>query len=570
MGREPSRKAVYLRNTLKQLSMMGALAQHLPPKEEEEEEGDSGSGSDSERDIENKDSGGKDGSKEAVGDGDATGSRTAPVPVPESESALSLSLPVPAESSAASRPHSSRPISSASPSGPHGRLLRMDSSHVAAPCQVCAGSCVKGISCSAGHFLCTACFNSRVRDMCALPEVLKEQDFAITCPIDKCAAEPWSSYHVRKLVDGPSLEMYINTLILACRQAELVDLAARGLPPPPPPPLAASSADPITAPVPAPSSSSAKAGSPAATVAATESLAPGSHASTAIRSSSSSRESKRASSSSPRPPLGSPSPSVSGSISTSGIASASEKQQQQQLRPYLEETLVMLRDQLRALNVTPMEYIPLPDIQKELQSIFDKLNNEQPYDEARMDFLLMCMEHNPVYMQEKAETARLWREEMTAYTQECLATMRGFVPPHIFESSLASLKEEGVANDLAKRLLAKKCLWLTRMRVVDIERIHEVDLMGRFNPIAQGLDIVELAAVFACVPERFLNDPTGHKAQWRLNLENALREMDKQKKTGGLVGAKARHPCYKQQKTVPYQNRNSLKLVEAVKTGLDE
>jgi hypothetical protein len=32
----------------------------------------------------------------------------------------------------------------------------------------------------------------------------------------------------------------------------------------------------------------------------------------------------------------------------------------------------------------------------------------------------------------------------------------------------------GINLDLAKRLLTKKCLWLVRMRVVDIERIHEV------------------------------------------------------------------------------------------------
>jgi hypothetical protein len=105
---------------------------------------------------------------------------------------------------------------------------------------------------------------------------------------------------------------------------------------------------------------------------------------------------------------------------------------------------------------------------------------------------------------------------------------------------------------------------------VDIERIHEVDLMGPLNPIAQGLDIVELAAIYASVPEKFVHDASGRKAQWRENLENALREMDKLRQTSGLPAAKARNACYKKQPVAPFLHRKTLKRAEIVKSGLAE
>jgi hypothetical protein len=60
------------------------------------------------------------------------------------------------------------------------------------------------------------------------------------------------------------------------------------------------------------------------------------------------------------------------------------------------------------------------------------------------------------------------------FSQECLFTMRGFVPPHIFSASLASLVgTDGLSEPLAKRLLSKKCLWLVRMDPQDIQKLSE-------------------------------------------------------------------------------------------------
>lgn len=386
----------------------------------------------------------------------------------------------------------------------NSHLLHLSSCCDIQMCDVCDTCNVKGLSCQCGHFLCTECFCARVRDLCGEPAVLREHDFSIFCPISNCTADPWNSYHVRKLLDGPSLQMYIDALVAVCKSAGTLG-GSGGMT--------------------GGSSSSAGGGSDSSGLSGTLQL--------------------------------------NRSISLNTDRSVHNK--------HLQETADMLREQLKRLNVTPMEYIPLADIKQELGEIFEKVNSEQPYDEARMDFLLMCMENNPVYMAEKAELARQWREETAAFAQECLQTMRGYVPAHVFDATLPTLtQEDGLTLELAKRILAKKCLWLVRMRVVDIERVHEADLMGRFNPIAQNLDIVELAAIFAAVPEKFLNDPSGRKAQWRQNLENALREMDKQRQTNSLPPSRARNPAYKKQKVAPFVHRKTLKIVEAAQSSLSK
>ena len=49
------------------------------------------------------------------------------------------------------------------------------------------------------------------------------------------------------------------------------------------------------------------------------------------------------------------------------------------------------------------------------------------------------------------------------------------------QSSLTQLQEMGISQELARRLLEKKALFLTRMDEEDIARLHEADLLNRFQ-----------------------------------------------------------------------------------------
>lgn len=360
------------------------------------------------------------------------------------------------------------------------QLLRLDSTGNFQQCSNCSHQHIKGLMCEKGHFTCIDCFKPLVEAMCKDAQQLKNEKFAIGCPIEGCESKEWNTYHVRKVLDGPTLELYIDTLVRVCRADELDAAHAKA------------------------------------------------------------------------------------EASTAEVFTGGEK--------YLPETMEILRQQIRKLGLVPMEYIPLAEIRQELQTIFDKLNNDEPYDEKRMDFLLLCMENNPLYIAEKEAEAKKWRDDMAIFTTECLDTMRGYIPPHIFEATLDSLQEEdGLPKELAKRIMNKKCLWLIRMNIIDIEKIHEVELMGRFNPVAQQLDIVELAAIYACIPDKFLNDPSGRKTEWRTNLENALKDMDKLRQSGSLLGSKARNMVYKKMKMpAPFINRKTVRTMEVTQGIQDE
>ena len=141
--------------------------------------------------------------------------------------------------------------------------------------------------------------------------------------------------------------------------------------------------------------------------------------------------------------------------------------------------------------------------------------------------------------------------------------MRGFVPSTIF--SLWSLEEfvqhEGMAKPLAKRLLEKQCLWLVRMSPETIAKIHEGDLMGRYSTEGQKLDIVELGAIYASMPSKFLGDGSGKKQQWFERMEGSLKVLIAEQEAGKLPPARARHPVYKNQLPM-FVDRCSLHEIE--------
>lgn len=77
-----------------------------------------------------------------------------------------------------------------------------------------------------------------------------------------------------------------------------------------------------------------------------------------------------------------------------------------------------------------------------------------------------------------------FKDPVEEFSQECLSAMRGFVPPHIFTTSLAFLvDEDGLSEPLAKRLLSKECLWLVRMDPEDIQKLSDADLTDRLPTI---------------------------------------------------------------------------------------
>lgn len=401
-------------------------------------------------------------------------------------------------------------------------------------CDVCQLEKDKGVLCdSLEHFICRSCFAGHVESLCRDTKAFKTSKSAICCPCGGCTAAPWNSYHMRKILTNGYdnvLELYLSTMMTIMQELSFARLS---------------------------------------TNTNTTSL----HASPMVSRSNSSRmgvlsmhaEPTRMVSASTSPGIAAMSftpqkPTVASSVLSSGnnntnpvepvvVIQFSDEAMQAEYDK-LVETVKILRKQLMDHNLEAAEYIPLEVLQAELQDIFGKTHRGEAYDEARMDYLLMCLENNPEYLHQKEVEQQQWRAENVAYAQACLVEMRGYIPANIFSATTKMLREDyAMPVDFSKRLMAKKCLWLLRCEPNDIEKLHEADLMGRFTFEAQGLDVVELAALYAAVPEKFSSDTTGRKQNWRTSLELSLKKYLQDLAQGRLETSKKRHPVYK--KAVP-------------------
>ena len=76
---------------------------------------------------------------------------------------------------------------------------------------------------------------------------------------------------------------------------------------------------------------------------------------------------------------------------------------------FADETLAIRTDQLKEKGIMPAEYIPLPELKAEMQRIMNLMERNQPFDEARWDFLSLCLQRNPEFRAEQEELARRWR-----------------------------------------------------------------------------------------------------------------------------------------------------------------
>eukprot|EP01031_Cornospumella_fuschlensis_P035110 gene35110-42525_t len=238
--------------------------------------------------------------------------------------------------------------------------------------------------------------------------------------------------------------------------------------------------------------------------------------------------------------------------------------------PYADETVEVLRFQLQKAGKVPVSFMPLDALQSEIADIFQQANAGQPFDEARLDYLLMCLDCNPAYRLEKEQETLRWRSEHEEYLQECLDTMRSYIPPYIFNATHKHLTEVDHMNaGIAKRILTKKCLWLVRLTREDISKLHVAELSGRFNPEAQGLDVVEIAAIFCALPTAFtIADGEGKKERWRAGVEQQVKDMLKQLKAGTLPTSKKRNAVYASQSGL-YGQRSSLHTLRAANTGAE-
>jgi len=201
------------------------------------------------------------------------------------------------------------------------------------------------------------------------------------------------------------------------------------------------------------------------------------------------------------------------------------------------------------------------EIKMEIEIMREKIQRGVPIDENRYNHLLEAQASHPRFILQLNIDRANWKQSIAEYCQNCLWTMRSFIPPDISKVKLEDLETLGVPTEVARRVLKKQCLWLTRMSHEEISKLHEVDLNTRFSISGQLLDVVEIAAIYSCLPNEFTHDPHMKKAEWRRGVEDTLWSNLKDMESDALPQARVRAAAYCTGTTTmgPIQDRHSVR-----------
>mmetsp|Transcript_17033 Transcript_17033/g.21002 ORF Transcript_17033/g.21002 Transcript_17033/m.21002 type:complete len:188 (+) Transcript_17033:328-891(+) len=153
-----------------------------------------------------------------------------------------------------------------------------------------------------------------------------------------------------------------------------------------------------------------------------------------------------------------------------------------------------------------------------------------------------------------------WEAANEAKNEECLQEMRSILAQHkAFDLELYklfSMQEDNFtipseddmwnlmqADALRKRIDDQRVFALYNMSKEEIAASHFGDFLAKFSYV--GLDLIELRAVYACLPKVFLNDPNDYKMIWRNQVREKLFKWTVEEKEGYLSADIIRHPVYR-------------------------
>ena len=123
---------------------------------------------------------------------------------------------------------------------------------------------------------------------------------------------------------------------------------------------------------------------------------------------------------------------------------------------------------------------------------------------------------NPEIRRRAAAKRKAWDDEPGAAITQARDDMLKVLPRNVAKCTLADLKELGLPEALAKRMLAKKALHLIVVDSALIERMH-IAVLKKLD--VGGLDRVELSAFYAALPASFSDNA---KADFREDVRKKL------------------------------------------------
>ncbi|GMH87821.1 hypothetical protein TL16_g10972 [Triparma laevis f. inornata] len=194
---------------------------------------------------------------------------------------------------------------------------------------------------------------------------------------------------------------------------------------------------------------------------------------------------------------------------------------------------------------------------KELKMALMKIQQENGKHEGEIEIWNERMNTAPEKAEEMDKRENVWVEKQNEKNLQCLKIMRSYIPVDIQKLSvkqvLEKAKKEGgqYTYTMAERFKNKKLLHWLVLHKDDISR--ENFLVGGNVSSFKNLsdyDVIELRAVYACLPEKFELDNTpgkvGQKLEWKNGLIAKLKAMSSQQE--GETVASGWDPVKQEQK----------------------
>ena len=191
---------------------------------------------------------------------------------------------------------------------------------------------------------------------------------------------------------------------------------------------------------------------------------------------------------------------------------------------------------LQQTSVHPPSCMSLQDLRTQLQDAVQRMTNGDESAETATEFeqLDKQIKNHPDYAKDLKEKQDAWDKEQRDANDEALRRMLSVYPDDVNTSC-------GLPRELLNRFKRTRALQLLSTPQGVIQTKHAVELNRLSN---QGLDLVEMRAVYACLPAIFDLDGDGKKALWRQNFVIKLKELVKKETNGTLSTREQRHPAY--------------------------
>lgn len=200
----------------------------------------------------------------------------------------------------------------------------------------------------------------------------------------------------------------------------------------------------------------------------------------------------------------------------------------------------------------------LDEIDEEIKKAIEKCLENEMDDCPELEKLDLEKKSHPEYQERLNAQRKVWDDNQKSDNEKALQIMRGFVPSNILKTTLKDLKDdliekignERVAQKLARHIWYKKILWLIRMPKNMLKKLSPAEFKIKYSQ--QGLDIVELRAVYYSLPDKFENDALGLKKEWKNNLRLKLENYVMRDEYNQLTSGETRNSVYEDINPPPF------------------